>query len=130
MDLLDRLRELETEAQTANANEIRIGADDLDEIITQLEVVTRPLDGKFQIKGGQIVKMSNGEPIPIDEPVFLFRARDRLAVPMLRIYEQVSVVDGCNDYHFDALNQSIQRFEKFAKDNPNRMKQPSVTRGK
>lgn len=90
----------------------------------------RPLDGKFSIVGNQIVKKSNNEAIPPDEPLFLLRARDRLAVPILRIYEQLSIVDRCNDYHFNALNGSIQIFEKFAKEHPNRMKQPSVTRGK
>jgi hypothetical protein len=87
------------------------------------------LDGKFSIDGERIVKTSNGEPIPNDEPVFLIRARDRLALPLLRIYEQLSNVDGCNDYHFSALYKTIEEFARFAAHNPGRMKQPSVTRG-
>ena len=33
-----------------------------------------------------IVKAATKEPIPGDEPLILFRARDRHAVPMLRYY--------------------------------------------
>jgi hypothetical protein len=87
------------------------------------------IDSKFHIDGDRIVKTANGEAIPEDEPLFLMRARDRLAIPMLRIYEQLSRVDGCNDYHFDKLSRTIGEFEDFARTNPGRMKQPSVTRG-
>jgi hypothetical protein len=89
----------------------------------------KKLDGKFSIDGDRIVKTSNGDPIPDDEPVFLIRARDRLALPLLRIYDQLSQVDGCNDYHFAALTRSIADFAEFARLNPTKMKQPSVTRG-
>lgn len=87
------------------------------------------LDGKFSLDGDRIFKTSNGEAIPDSEPVFLIRARDRLALPLLRIYEQLSQVDGCNDYHFEALERSIAEFSEFARLNPGKMKQPSVTRG-
>lgn len=90
----------------------------------------RRIGSKFEIKDGQVVKISNGEVIPPDEPLFLLRARDRLALPLLHIYEQLSEVDGCNEYHFLKLGEAIQEFEKFALDYPGRMKQPSVTRGK
>ncbi len=91
---------------------------------------TRRIDGKFHVEGSQIVKTSNGEVVPEDEPLFILRARDRLALPILKIYEQLSIVDGCNDYHFRALDESVKLFEQFRILNPERMKQPSVTRGK
>jgi hypothetical protein len=90
----------------------------------------KKLDNKFSINGETIVKTSNGEPIPHDEPVFLIRARDRLAIPLLRMYWLLSEVDGCNDYHFAALKASIEQFQEFAAKNPFRMKQPSITRGR
>jgi len=89
----------------------------------------RRIDSKFHIENDKIVKTANGEPIPPEEPLFLIRARDRLALPMLRIYEQLSQVDGCNDYHFDKLARTIAEFSDFAAKHPERMKQPSVTRG-
>ena len=89
----------------------------------------KKLDSKFSIDGERIVKTSSGEQIPDDEPVFLIRARDRLALPLLRIYEQLSLIDGCNDYHFASLIRTLAAFEQFARLNGGRMKQPSVTRG-
>lgn len=91
----------------------------------------KQLDSKFSIDGSyRIVKTSNGEAVPDDEPLFLLRARDRLALPLLEIYNQLSIVDGCNEYHFEALNKTIGRFAQFARLNPSRMKQPSVTKGR
>lgn len=89
----------------------------------------RKLDSKFSVDNDRILKHSNGEPIPDDEPVFILRARDRLALPLLRIYEQLSMIDGCNSYHFNSLKMSIERFESFRRLHPEKMKQPSVTRG-
>lgn len=90
----------------------------------------RKLDEKFHVDGDKIVKTSNGEAIPDDEPVFLIRARDRLAIRALYAYQALSANDHCNDYHFEHLNKDIKAFEQFAKDHPERMKQPSITRGK
>lgn len=87
------------------------------------------IDGKFSIAGEMIVKTTSGEAIPEDEPLFLLRARDRLALPLLRVYEQLSLVDGCNTYHFAALLKTIAEFEEFTRLHGDRMKQPSITRG-
>jgi hypothetical protein len=89
----------------------------------------RKLDSKFSVDGDQIIKTSNGEAIPEDEPVMIFRGRDRLALPLIRIYEQLGIIDGCNDYHAELVGKQIAAFEKFAEEHPERMKQPSVTRG-
>lgn len=89
----------------------------------------RRIDGKFHINDNRILKTSNGDEIPQDEPLFLLRARDRLALPLLKIHEQLSQVDGCNDYHFNALAHTIEEFSQFIMRHPERMKQPSVTRG-
>lgn len=89
----------------------------------------RRIDNKFHIEGDQIVKTANGEAIPDNEPLFLMRGRDRLAIPMLKIYAELSKIDGCNDYHFDKLRTTLSEFEEFAARNPEKMKQPSITRG-
>jgi hypothetical protein len=90
----------------------------------------RKLDEKFHIEGDQIIKTANGEAIPEDEPVFLIRARDRLAIAALLHYRDISQQDGCNDYHFSHLDKDIQAFREFRDKHPERMKQPSITRGK
>lgn len=89
----------------------------------------REIDSKFSVDGDRIVKTSNGEVLPEDEPLFLLRARDHLALPLLLMYELLSQVDGCNDYHMGKLSETIGNFRSFAEKQPGRMKQPSITRG-
>ena len=93
--------------------------------------IKRVIDGKFGIdEQYRIVKLSNGEPIPSDEPLFLLRGRDRLAIRTLDFYHDKSQEDGCNDYHFSVLDPAAEAFRKFAQERPERMKQPSITRGR
>lgn len=89
----------------------------------------RRIDRKFHIEDERIVKTSNGEILPDDEPLILFRARDYLSLPMLREYRNLSVIDGCNDFHMKGIDAVITEFERFAAEHPERMKQPGVTRG-
>lgn len=89
----------------------------------------RTLDSKFLIDKERIIKASNGEEVPLDEPLFLIRARDRLALQLLMEYRRLSIFDGCNDYHMTKLDETIKRFLDFSREHPERMKQPSVTRG-
>lgn len=93
--------------------------------------VMRRVSNKFATTTeGHIIKLSNGEILPADEPLFLMRARDRLAVKFLNNYIEISSEDGCNDFHFDLMNKSVNDFMEFRKLNPDKMKQPSITRGK
>jgi hypothetical protein len=96
---------------------------------------TRPIDPKFHMETQDaapyisIVKTSNGEPIPDDEPLMLFRARDRNVLAMLHKYRELCEADGCNEFQMDGVNNRIEAFNNFAKDHPERMKQPGITRG-
>jgi len=85
---------------------------------------------RWRIEDGKIVKVSNGQPIPDDEPIFILRARDRLAVAALSHYIELAEGDGCNDYLLDSVREMLGRFQDFAWNNPQKMKQPGVTRGK
>ena len=71
-------------------------------------------------------------PIPTNEPVILFRARDKLAVPMLKHYRELCRQDGCTDFQLASMNGMIDRFEAFASDRntAGKMKQPGCTKGK
>lgn len=92
--------------------------------------IVRTIDLKHHVdENGQLVKTTNGQVIPQEEPVILFRARDRLAVPLLRMYRGLCVQDGCNDFQLGQMDELVERFEKFARENPGVMKQPGVTRG-
>lgn len=89
----------------------------------------RPLGGKFHIANNEIVKSSNGDAIPHSEPVFLLRARDYLAVPTLIHLLAMCEKDGCTDYQLNGMREEIKRFQQWAIDNPDKMKQPGITRG-
>lgn len=93
----------------------------------------KAIDPKYGIRiiEGQsvIAKTSTGEPIPDDEPLILFRARDYLALDMLRYYRSIALADGCTGFHMDGIDNRIAAFEKFRSDHPERMKQPGITRG-
>lgn len=93
-------------------------------------MIVRTIDLKHHIdEKGQIVKTGNSVPIPDDEPLILFRGRDRLAVPMLENYRRLCVEDGCNDFQLGQIDALIARFKVFAVEHPATMKQPGVTRG-
>lgn len=76
-----------------------------------------------------IIKTSNSQPIPDDEPLILFRARDILALQMLLSYRALCVFYKCTDYQLDALDLVIADFKKFGMDHPDRMKMPGATKG-
>ena len=99
----------------------------------------RKIDGKYHIEASigddgttviNIVKTSNGQIIPEDEPLMLFRGRDRLAVPMSENYKQLCVEDGCVEQHIQSAQVCVDLFKKFAQEHPERMKQPGCTLGK
>jgi hypothetical protein len=83
-------------------------------------------DGKFKLA---LVKISNGEAIPEDEPIHIFRARDKYALDALKIYLEISRESGCNDYHEKGVMDQISRFEKWRDEHPEKMKIPGITRG-
>lgn len=83
----------------------------------------------------EVVKTSNGQPIPDDEPCFLLRARDVLAVPLLMCYRALIRAawypnPDAKQEHLDTNTTAIEAFEAFAKTQPEKMKLPNITRGK
>jgi hypothetical protein len=81
----------------------------------------RTVDGKYFLEGNKIIKGTNGQEIPEDEPLFLLRARDHLAAPLLWKYRELAI---------DGIEACIAKFEEFARTFPERMKQPGCTLGK
>lgn len=90
----------------------------------------RRLDGKFHVQGSEIVKTSSGEIIPHDEPLWLVRGRDYLAVAAIEHYETLCRLDGCNDFQLEGIRGAVEEFKRFAAEHADRMKQPGITRGK
>jgi hypothetical protein len=88
------------------------------------------IDEKHHISGlGKIIKTSNGQEIPDDEPRILFRGRDVLALPMLHHYRDLCVRDGATEYQLASVDAMITEFEDFARTSST-MKQPGSTLGK
>lgn len=79
------------------------------------------------------VEKLDGTPIPADEPVFVLRAKDVLAVNVLRAYliSYRSAKDTSSGFFpspeslFDSeISEIIEMFIAFANDNPDKMKLP------
>lgn len=69
---------------------------------------------------GRIVNRATGLAIPDDEPVFIFRARDRNALQTLRFYRDI-----CSDAeHVVVVEKRIIEFSNFRHNHPDRMKEP------
>lgn len=81
-------------------------------------------DRKFKFEDGKIINRVSGEAIPADEPVFIFRARDRKALAELLHYQDI-VED---EHHRAAIQESIEAFQEFKEAHPERMKEPGITR--
>ena len=88
----------------------------------------RNIDGKFSTDGTKIFNTVSGEEIPADEPLFLLRGRDALAVKAIKAYLIAAIVEDCNDLHVAGIEQVKKKFKHFAEANPERMKEPGVTR--
>lgn len=97
-----------------------------------ISIEPRVIDGKFraEVRDGRVViaKVSSGEIVPEDEPLFLLRGRDTLALPTLHHYEKLCEFDNTTDYQRTLMGHAIAKFADYASD-PSRMKQPGITRG-
>ena len=86
------------------------------------------IDPKYSVVGDQIVNLA-GVPIPEDEPLILFRARDRHAARMLHYYRDLCSQDGCTEFQMRGITNRVDAFEAFRQEHPDRMKQPGITKG-
>lgn len=89
------------------------------------EVGGLPIDQepKYTVNGSAIVNRASGEAIPADEPVFIFRARDRHAMEALKAYANTIPL---GTTHWHAVIGRHGDFEQFAADHPERMKEPDT----
>ena len=113
--------------------------------LIQIEEVFIMNDGKFEVTiidkitkkkiepiygyEAVLMKLSNGEIIPEEEPVFFLRGRDKLALELLELYFDMSAEDGCTSYQLSGVRAAIDRFIAFKNTHADQMKQPGCTRG-
>lgn len=95
-------------------------------------MVKNKINEKWHIdENFQIIKTSNGQPINTEEePLFLLRGRDNLAIRLLEAYRFLAIEDGCHQDFLEALDRTRLRFIQFAESHPEKMKQPGITHGK
>jgi hypothetical protein len=79
---------------------------------------------KYSVRGDCIFNRASGEPIPADEPVFIFRARDVHALDALIAYA-TALPDG---EHKDAVRRRCVNFGVFAERHLERMKEPDTAK--
>jgi hypothetical protein len=80
-------------------------------------------DRKFAFRDGQFVNRVSGEPIPLDEPVIIFRARDNHSLPILREYLTMA----SDPHHRQAIKDRMGEFAAWRADHPDRVKEPGIT---
>jgi len=76
---------------------------------------------KYKIMDGKIVKRDGEKPIPDDEPLFIFRAKDRKALAVLVAYNMI--LDNLNQK--EEVTKSVNDFRRFQEEHPERMAEPS-----
>ena len=76
---------------------------------------------KYTIKDNKLVKKSNLVPVPEDEPLFIFRAKDRKALAALVAYN--GILDNLDQKA--EVTKSINDFRAFQENNPEKMAEPT-----
>lgn len=85
----------------------------------EVQTLTKQQEPKY---GGMLFNRASGEAIPTDEPVFIFRARDKWAVMAIAGYMRMLP----HDAHRKAVLDRVNEFQMFTQDHPERMKEPDT----
>jgi hypothetical protein len=68
--------------------------------------------------------------IPDDEPVIVFRARDRLVLPVLGAYLELCKHEGSPQRHLDTITRNIHTFADWQEANPDKVRTPDSERSR
>lgn len=82
----------------------------------------RQIDGKYKTDGN-ITKL-DGTPIPDDEPLILFRAKDKLLPQLLEDYKKLCQDAGCQPQQIETLVPLIQQVKDWQTANQAKVKLP------
>ena len=88
-------------------------------------------DPKYNFADNCIYNVASGEMIPEDEPCMVFRARDIWAICAIEGYlDDIEIGIGEADTpHVTAVKERIEAFRRFAREHPDRMKEPDTDLG-
>ena len=76
---------------------------------------------KYTIKDNKLVKKSNLVPVSEDEPLFIFRAKDRKALAALVAYN--GILDNLDQKA--EVTKSVNDFRRFQEEHPEKMAEPT-----
>ncbi len=76
---------------------------------------------KYTIKDNKLVKRSNQVPVPEDEPLFIFRAKDRKALAAMVAYSLI--LDNLDQKA--EVTKSVNDFRRFQEEHPEKMAEPT-----
>lgn len=82
----------------------------------------RQIDGKYKTDGN--ITKTDGTPIPDDEPLILFRAKDKLLPQVLENYKKLCQDAGCQPRQVETLGPLIQQVKDWQAANPDKVKLP------
>lgn len=81
-------------------------------------------DGKY----GQVIT-EHGQ-IPLDEPVIVFRARDRATIVLLEYYKVLCEKAGSPQRHLDLIEATTARFADWQDAHPDQVRTPDSERSR
>lgn len=77
---------------------------------------------KYKAVDGMVVNRTTGKPIPDDEPLMLFRAKDKRTIKMLCGY-----ISECEDKHHQLIGaRRLVNFLQYQVDNPDLVSEPDT----
>ena len=76
-----------------------------------------------------VVETEHGD-IPDDEPVIVFRARDRLLPALLTHYQRMCRVAGSPERHLQLISESLLNVHSWQRANPTRVRTPDSERSR
>lgn len=84
-------------------------------------------DPKYDFQDGRVISLSSGEPIPEDEPVMVFRARDLFSEDAIRGYlAAIAKSPQVPLTHVRAVVNRVEAFTEFRSSWPSRLKTPDT----
>jgi hypothetical protein len=84
----------------------------------------RKIDEKYQTSG-DITKL-DGTPLPEDEELILFRAHDKLLVPLLEHYRQLCIDADSPEEHLGLLEKRVEAIKVWQQANQDKLKVPGA----
>jgi len=82
----------------------------------------RQINAKYQTSG-EITK-NDGTPIPVDEPLMLFRGKDKVLPQLMDEYKRLSQAVGSPAEHLEAIQAATDKIVAWQKDNQDKVKTP------